>query len=212
MDELGTRRISTFDHPEHFTVGSTYELPFGQGRMFDFGGSRLMNQIAGGWVLNGIYQFQTGAPIEFSADLPLQPGATLRQITNKPREAAVGVPSLSTNLFVTGNSTSCPSGTVCDGSSFYNGQYSFHYRTLPQTLSWVRGDGNNNLDASLLKEFHFTESTFLQLRFETFNLLNHPTFAPPAVSSATSSSFGYVTAVEANSLPRQVQLGARIVF
>jgi hypothetical protein len=212
QDGAPTPRISTFDHPQHFTAGATYELPFGQGKMFGLGGNRVLNQIAGGWVLNGIYQFQTGAPIEFSADIPLQPGTTLRQISNKPREATPGVPALSTNLFVTGNSTSCPTGSVCDGTSFYNGQYSFHYRTLPQTLAWVRGDGNNNLDASLLKEFHFTESRYLQLRFETFNLLNHPTFAPPAVSSATSSSFGFITAVESNSLPRQVQLGARIVF
>lgn len=171
-----------------------------------------MNQIAGGWVINGIYQFQTGAPIEFSADIPLQPGATIRQITNKPREATLGVPALSTNLFVTGNSTKCPTSGPCDGTAFINGQYSYHLRTLPQTMSWVRADGNNNLDASMLKEFHFSEDRYLQLRFETFNLLNHPTFNAPAVSSPTSSSFGYISSVESNSLPRQVQLGARIVF
>jgi hypothetical protein len=93
-----------------------------------------------------------------------------------------------------------------------NGQYSFHYRTLPQTFSTVRQDGFNNLDASLLKNFHFTEAAYLQLRFETFNTLNHPVFAAPNVSSATASNFGYITAVAANSQPRQIQLGARIVF
>jgi hypothetical protein len=52
----------------------------------------------------------------------------------------------------------------------------------------------------------------VQLRFETFNTLNHPVFAAPNVSSATASNFGYITAVAANSQPRQIQLGARIVF
>ena len=218
-DSMPTRRISPFDHVHHFTVGGTYNLPFGQGTMFPMGGGRLWNEIAGGWVLNGIYQFQTGAPIEFSADIPLQAGTSLRQITNKPRDTspvpsggATGNPALSTNLFVTGSSTSCPSSGACDGSAFVNGQYFDHYRVFPQTLSWVRQDGYNNLDASILKNFHFTENAYLQLRFETFNTLNHPIFSAPNISSATASNFGYITSTTSNSLPRQIQLGGRIVF
>jgi hypothetical protein len=215
-DSVPTRRISPFDHTYHFTTGGTYELPFGRGKTFGFGGSRLMDELLGGFVVNAIYQFQTGAPIEFSADIPLQPGDTTRNISNQTRNTSPvgsGTPALSTSVFVTGNSTACPSGSApCDGTQFINGQYSFHYRTLPQTFSTVRQDGFNNLDASLLKNFHFTESAYLQLRFETFNTLNHPVFAAPNVSSATASNFGYITAVTANSQPRQIQLGARIVF
>jgi hypothetical protein len=221
QDTAPTHRISPFDHTHHFTVGGTYDLPFGRGKMFSFGGSRLWDEIFGGFVINGVYQFQTGAPIYFSADIPLQSGATLRQISDQPRNTSPtgsGHPALSTNLFVTGNTT-VPAATctatpsACDGSTFINnGAYVDHYRTLPQTLSWVRQDGYNNLDASILKDFHFTEGAYLQLRFETFNTLNHPIFSAPNVSSATASNFGYITAVASNSLPRQVQLGARIVF
>ena len=64
----------------------------------------------------------------------------------------------------------------------------------------------------MLKDFAFTDKAYLQLRFESFNTLNHAVFAAPNVSSATASNFGYVTAVAANSQPRQIQLGARIVF
>ncbi len=215
QDPAPTKRVSTFDHTHHFTVGSTYELPFGANKMFSFGGSRLWNEILGGFVLNGIYQFQTGAPIEFPSDIPLAQGATLRQITNKTRNTSPvgsGTPALNTSMFVTGNSTSCPSSGPCDGSTYINGQYTFHYRTLPQTMSWVRQDGYNNLDASILKNFNFTERTFFQLRFETFNTLNHPVYAAPYVISAANSQFGYITSVTANSQPRQVQIGGRLVF
>lgn len=218
QDTTPTHRISPDDHTHHFTAGATYDLPFGRGKMFAFGGNRFMDELLGGFVINGVYQFQSGAPIEFTADIPLQPGVTLRQISNQPRNTSpvpssgTGTPALSTNLFVTGNSTACPTTGACDGSTFINGQYYAHYRTLPQTLSWVRGDGFNNLDASILKDFHFTSSAYLQLRFETFNTLNHPIFAAPNVSSATASNFGYITSTYQNSLPRQVQLGARIVF
>jgi hypothetical protein len=179
-----------------------------------------MDELLGGFVLNAIYQFQTGPPIFFSADIPLQPGATIASITNQTRNTSpvpatgqTGTPALNTAAFVTGNASACPTApTLCDGTQFINGQYTFHYRSLPQTISSVRSDGFNNLDASLLKNFHFTEGAYVQLRFETFNTLNHPVFAAPNVSSATASNFGYITAVAANSQPRQIQLGARIVF
>ena len=220
-DSVPTRRISPFDHTYHFTTGATYELPFGKGKIFSFGGNRILDEALGGFVINGIYQFQSGPPVEFSSDIPLQPGVGIRNITNKTRDTspvpattgATGNPALNVADFVTGTSTACPAAPApCDGSSFINGQYTFHYRTLPQTISTVRGDGFNNLDASLLKDFHFTEKAFLQLRFETFNTLNHAVFATPNVSSATASNFGYITAVAANSQPRQIQLGGRIVF
>lgn len=216
-DAIPERRISPFDHTHHFTVGGTYSLPFGEGQRFGNGG-RLANEIIGGWVLNGIYQFQTGAPVEFSADIPLQSGINIRQIHISPRNTSQSQANGALNpltTFVTGKNTStsaCPADSPCDGSSFYNGQYYDHYRTLPQTMSWVRSDGYNNLDASILKNFNFTEGRYLQLRFETFNTLNHPIFNPPNISSATSSTFGLITATTKNSLPRQVQLGARIVF
>ncbi len=215
VDTQLERRISPFDHTHHFTVGSTYVLPFGRGKMFSLGNSRLWDAIAGGFVLNGIYQFQTGAPIDFTNDIPLQSGATLRQIKNQTRNTAEpgsGTPALSTNVLVTGNSTSCPTTGACDGSTFINGQYAYHYRTLPQTLSWVRQDGYNNLDASLLKNINFTERAHFQLRFETFNLLNHPIFNAPNVSNATASNFGYITSTTSGALPRQVQIGGRLVF
>jgi hypothetical protein len=218
QDTTVTRQISPEDHTHHFTVGGTYKLPFGKGKMFAFGGSRLWDEILGGFVINGVYQFQTGAPLQFSADIPLAPGATLRSITNQPRNTNLvssGMPGLNTAAFVTGNVSACVAPAVCDGSVNINGQYVNHLRTLPYTMSWVRVDGYNNLDASILKNFNFTEGAYLQLRFETFNTLNHPVFGPTNTSSATSSNFGYNTSgtiTIANSLSRQVQLGARIVF
>jgi hypothetical protein len=235
IDTLPTRRISPFDHTHHFTTGATYELPFGKNKLVSFGGNRIMNEIFGGFVVNGIYQFQSGAPVEFSSDIPINPGVSLRSISISPRntsktQSAAAIPSYNGNgsssgelngayvgPFVTGTSApSCSSTTdsaQCEGQAYSNdASYSLHYRSLPQTLSWVRQDGYNNLDASILKNFNFTERTYLQLRFETFNTLNHPVFSAPNVSSATASNFGTITAVASNSQPRQVQLGARIVF
>jgi hypothetical protein len=219
-DTFLNHRVSPFDHTHHFTVGATYDLPFGKGKMFGFGGRRLWDEIFGGFVVNGIYQFQTGAPVVFGTDIPLQPGVSPRDITIQPHLftpsylAAAGPSALNRSQFVTGNVSTCTAGAgqPCDGTQFLNGQYTFHYRTLPSTISTVRQDGFNNLDASILKNFNFSEGRYLQLRLETFNTLNHPAFAAPNVSSATTANFGEVTGVFSNAQPRQVQLGARIVF
>lgn len=209
-----TRRVSPFDHTHHFTVGGTYELPLGHGKMVNFGDRKVMDEIFGGFVVNSIYQFQTGPPIYFSADIPFQPGMSVQNIKSSPRDTSTTTPALknASSIFVTGSATSCAASAVCDGTSFFNGQYSNHYRTLPQTIGSVRADGFNNMDASILKNVMFTDKAYLQLRFETFNTLNHPVFSAPNVSNATSSSFGFITAVPSTSQPRQVQLGARIVF
>ena len=78
-------------------------------------------------------------------------------------------------------------------------------------MSWAREDGYNNLDASMLKNFKIKEASYFQLRFETFNTLNHPVFSPPNLTP-TTSNFGYITAVATNSQTRQVQIGGRLVF
>ena len=217
-DNFLEKRISPFDHTHHFTVGGTYSLPFGKGQRWDFGGSRMWDEILGGYVINGIYQFESGAPMYFSGDIPLQSGMTLRDIKLEPRNTSPvgsGTPALvnASNVFVTGSGKSCTvtASQPCDGSVYFAGQYAYHYRTLPQTLSWVREDGYNNLDASILKNFRITGGRYFQIRFETFNTLNHPIFAPPNLT-ATSSNFGYITSATSNSQPRQVQLGGRFVF
>ena len=218
QDATLERRVSPYDHTHHFTVGGIYALPFGRGKAFDFGGSRLWDEIAGGYVLNGIYQFQTGPPIVFTSNIPLQPGMTVKNIKSQPRNTSNTNPALvnASSVFATGSQTCTyvAGAQPCDGSVFFNGQYSsYDYRTLPTTIGSVRADGYNNLDSSILKDFPIHgESSYFQLRFETFNTLNHAIFASPNVSSATSSTFGFITATTANSLPRQIQIGGRLVF
>jgi len=187
------KRVSPFDHPHHFVLAAIYELPVGKGRLVNLH-SRWVNGIFGGWALNGIYTYQTGAPIlwvngstnnigdyvYFGGDLALN---------NRNTNSA----AFNTALFNTNSSQ----------------QFQYHIRTFSTTYGNLRQDGINNFDTSLLKRFNFTESRYLQLRLEAFNVLNHPTFAAPN-TTATNGSFGLITAQ--GNLPRQIQLGARIVF
>jgi hypothetical protein len=65
------------------------------------------------------------------------------------------------------------------------------------------------LDAAISKSFRVTEGKNLELRWEVFNVLNHPNFSG-FVNSLSQSNFGQYTSTATNM--RQMQVAARFQF
>jgi len=188
-------RISPFDHTQHFVFATQYQLPVGRGRRFNIQ-SRWADAVVGGWALNGIYTYETGAPIVWSNGSTNTPGDYV--FFGGPGELTVN--------------PSKTSGTAFNTALFAtnsNNTFAYHLRTFSTTFSNLRADGIDDVDASLLKQFNITESALVQLRLEAFNLFNHPEFNAPNVT-ATNGSFGEITSQLNRS--RALQIGARIVF
>jgi hypothetical protein len=81
----------------------------------------------------------------------------------------------------------------------------------------VRGPGQFNIDAALVKNTKIGP-TELELRFEAFNLLNHPQFADPNTSFG-NAAFGRITAMLPNpacalcgTTERNIQISAKLKF
>ena len=70
------------------------------------------------------------------------------------------------------------------------------------------GPGTMNINMSLSKRIRFAESRSLQLRFETFNLANHPNFNLPE-NRVDIISGGIISRAKNN---RILQLGGRLEF
>jgi hypothetical protein len=200
------KRISPFDHPNHFVTAAVYTLPIGKGKLVNLE-SRWLDAALGGWVLTGIYTLQTGAPLNWDNGSTTTPGDYLYY---------------GGSLNLNNRNVSSPTATAFDTAAFYPlgetnptasqiaaAQFQYHIRTFSTTFPNLRQDGINNFDSSLLKRFNFTERMYFQLRLEAFNIVNHPTFAAPN-TQATASTFGVITS-QANR-PRTLQLGARFVF
>jgi hypothetical protein len=104
-------------------------------------------------------------------------------------------------------------------------QYPGGKRLNPNAFKDVFGTGTNTLgrnslrgfpawqiDFALHRDFRLAENTSLQLRLETFNILNHPNFADPvssgyqnSVLAITTSAFGVATSMLSNGLsPSQI--------
>jgi hypothetical protein len=73
------------------------------------------------------------------------------------------------------------------------------------------GPGEFLSDMSLFKNFTVTERVHAQLQLEVFNVFNHPVYGNPNACIDCSDG-GLIKGLEANSLMRQIQLGARITF
>jgi hypothetical protein len=190
------KRISAIDHPHRFVTAITYELPFGRGRLLPLR-SRWSKALLGGWVLNSVYTYQTGQPLNWNNGGTSSPGDYVyfgAPIVLDNRMADRGVAAFNTDAFDTRSANA----------------FNYHLRTFPTMMSSLRQDGINQWDPSLLKRFDFTEKAYLQLRFEFFNALNHPVFPAPN-TTATNALFGTISGAQANR-PRSIQLGARVVW
>jgi len=174
----------------------TYDLPIGKGRTLDLH-SRLANSLTGGWVLNSVYTFQVGAPINWNNGSTTSPGDYVY----------FGAPLIVNNRMADPGSTAFNTGAFDTKSA---DAFNYHLRTFPTMISAYRQDGINQWDPSLHKRFEFTEKAYFQLRFEMFNVLNHPVFPTPN-TTASNALFGTISGAQANR-PRSIQLGARLVF
>ncbi len=199
------RGVSPLDLPQKFVMSADYALPVGKGKTVD-GHRTLVNAIIGDWQVNGIVTLRSGLPTDaLVGRLP-------------PVFATVNRPDV-----VLGQSTLVANPGF---DQYFNPAAFAIPRTVPsvtgapiQTFgnagrSILRAPGSKNLDASLFKEFRFTERIRLQFRAEAFNLTNTPTFTLPNARSAVltvgNAAFGKLSGSQ--TVGRQLQFGLKLLW
>ena len=195
------RSNSVFDVRHKFVGNAVWDLPVGKGKRF-LGGGGLSDWILGGWQLNAILSLQTGTP--FSVYAPDMSG-TGSQFS---RPSCIGNPLA--------GATTNPSRYVNGGPGFLINPAAFALPGLGQFGNCAPyafySPGISNVDMSLFKSFHFTESSRLELRSEFFNALNHPNFNTPNnyYSPQSAGSVGQVGSTRTD--PREIQFALKLYF
>jgi len=183
-DEL-QYRIAGEDRPLRLVLSGVYELPFGKGKTLGSDAGPWLNRLIGGWQINGIWNLQSGSPVEwgnviyYGGDLNWN-ARNLQQAFDVTRFERNNLRQLDRNQ-----------------------------RTFPQAFSAYRADIINNVDASIIKAIPIVERVNLQFRAEAFNLTNRVTFNGPELNP-TNNNFGRVTS--AANLPRVFQLALRLTY
>jgi hypothetical protein len=168
------RASSNFDVRHNLTWSFTYRLP-------DWGDTA--EWLAHGWSFNGIATFRSGNP--FSPSFFDDFNGTGEFFV---RPDLVGDPFAGTSTpdnFLNLSAFRVPCTLDADGACVPGTQ---HIGSLGRNA--LVGPRYNNFDFSVFKENELGENLRLQLRFEFYNILNHPNFASPYWPSfAVDASF-----------------------
>jgi hypothetical protein len=159
---------SGFDVRQRAVISYVYELPFGRDHrwMQDAGGA--LQGLVGGWQLSGITTLTTGRPFTVTLQTGVNNGAP--SWPNRIGSGKLEDPTVDL-WFNTADFVAPPANTY--GNSGRGILY---------------GPGHVNFDASLSKRFAVTGRANAEVRWDVFNLFNHPGFGFPnsAIGSATA--------------------------
>jgi hypothetical protein len=196
-DRIGNRAIAATDIPHRFVVSGIYELPFGRGRTWFTSSPGVVNAIIGGWQINAITTFQSGAPLAISASNTSGLFAARTNANNNGQSGRITGIKAQDRL------------TRWFDTSVFSQPAAFTFGTATARIHDLRSHGVRNFDLSLFKEFQPREKLRVQFRVEALNAFNTVQFSAPN-TSVTSSSFGRVSS-EAND-PRQLQFGLKLLW
>jgi hypothetical protein len=183
------RGRSAWDRTHILFVNAVYELPFGRGRAHMSNANRIVDFALGGWELSGIASFTSGEPLTVTV-----PGATLGNGWDT-RANLVGDPRLSS-----------PTADQWFNTAAFAAPAKYAFGNSGMGL--IDGPAVHNLDAALMKNFHFTESRYFQFRWEAFNALNNVNLDAPGTTLGTPN-FGVIRSAGS---ARTMQLGLKFLF
>lgn len=183
---------SPWDVPNRISATFNYELPglnSGQG---------AVGKLTGGWGIGGTSIYQTGYPFTVFTSASFANGGDYNadgdnldypNVTNYSQGTSRS--AYTTGVFSAGQFTAPTVGT--EGN-----EKSMGFRNPPYIQT----------DSTIFKNTRLTEKLTFQMRFEFFNLFNHPNFQN-IQGDLSQGNFGKVTA---QTLPRWWQIGGRITF
>jgi hypothetical protein len=191
-----SRSLADYDIAHRFVVSYIYELPFGKGRRFGSSWGGAANFVLGGWQVNGFTTYQSGTPLQISAN---------------------NVAGLFNPIGIANNNGTSGKldGRIHDrllryfNPAVFSQPAAFTFGNMANYAPDLRSPGIRNWDLSIFKEWRVMEQATVQFRTEAFNASNTVRFGSPN-TTVTSNQFGQIS-TQANS-PRQVQFGLKLLF
>jgi hypothetical protein len=174
---------SGFDVRQRAVVSYVWELPFGPNKPWVTEGA--MAQILGGWQLSGITTLTTGRPFNVGLNTGVNNGAP--SWPNRLGSGELENPTVDL-WFNPADFAAPPANTFGDVGR-----------------GVLYSPGHWNFDTSIARRFGFIGESHLQVRFDAFNLFNHPYFGFPNANIG-SATVGRITSTVGDNRSLQLAL------
>jgi hypothetical protein len=200
-NELGYadyKGLTKYDRRHILTYSAIYEVPFGKGKKLATSG--VGKALLGGWQLNGLWTWESGLPLSFSAS-----STSLNAPGNSQWPQQVAPVQILGNVgpgqfwFTPSSFANPAAGTIGNvGRNILHGPHLF------------------NINGSVFRKFSITERLKLEFRAEAYNVTNTPWFDLPDTTLG-DAAFGQVTTAQGNqsvkvNQNRSMQGSLRITF
>jgi hypothetical protein len=197
------KSISGHDIPHSLAINYIYDLPIGKGKKLAGNLHPAVNAVIGGWQVSGIYKYDSGLPLTFTANNnTFSFGGSQQPNVLDIEKAGQG----KTNFNGSGEKKI---NQWFDTTQFVQ-PADFTFGNAPRWFGNIRADHTNNFDFSLGKNWLVKEKFRVQFRGEFFNLFNRVQFGR-ANTNINNSGFGQVRGT-INTLSRNIQFGLRLSF
>jgi hypothetical protein len=209
---------SYYNRRNAFVFAGNYDLPFGKGKMIGSNVKGWVNEIIGGFALNGNVSIQSG--------LPYTPGYALSSSDNdvvgflNHTNAGFNLHSGSLNPVTHKVQYFTPSPYVLQSSGPQN-SFDAYSRPAVGTFGNLGRDtlfqpGLWNADLALAKSFNLTERIRFQLRAEAFNAFNHVNLGGPDscvdCQDGNAGTISSTLSTQDGTSLRRLQFAARFSF
>jgi hypothetical protein len=197
---------SDFDVRHNFVLSHVVELPFGRGRRFLSNSPGLVEGIFGGWSFLGFLQLRSGDP--FTVDL----GNDVYDLGSASAARPALLQGSLDDVYASGQRDRIRYLVPSSAAGAYLGvpvNVRDPFSGIPRNA--FTSPGIFGYDASLMKQTALTERVSFRLEVNAFNIFNHAQMAAP-VATLADPLFGEITSTRLGFTPRQVQIGAKIIF
>jgi hypothetical protein len=214
--------LSDFDVRHHFAGTAIYDLPFHRNRWVD------------GFQLSGIFQYQTGNPVNIvasSSGYNGNSGLIRPNLLGPISRSKVQVAGQSYIQYFQNPGGLAYAGNVCDLTNYTSACHLQVVGTQPSATgataptvytglgniqrNYGTGPGYADWDLSGQKETRIAKGLSFILRADAFDILNHPNFGQPA-NNVQSGAFGQITATRFatsdGGSSRQLQISGKFTF
>jgi hypothetical protein len=215
-----------FDRKHNLQVWAMYNLPFGHGQKYLNQG--VVSQIVGGFVLNGQFSHTSGGPFSVSSNSNVvgsfAPGfnSTWAELVAPYKQEGGHNRKFGDKAVSGGKPWFDPASFATVTEPTYTAtmsQASITAPVLPNTgRNQFRGPGQSVFNASAFRSIHVYRESDFQIRFEAFNLFNHPQLnnpsntTVPTASNIAAGNYGTFGLITSFGNTRQLQFGGRLTF